>query len=105
MLSNGREIAADARENLSALEGSKGSRDFLLNFHHANILLGLIIGEWDIEVVEESQDARFMFFETIQEIKSFGLFRAAAFSGRSEGAGLGVVAFLQNGSVPLEPGS
>ncbi len=40
----------DVGEDLRTLEGAEGSRDFHAHLHHAQVPLGLIVGEGDCEV-------------------------------------------------------
>lgn len=77
MFAGGRDIAADAGEDLGALERAKGSGYFLLDFHHAKILFGLIVGEGDLEIIEESQGGRAVKRQAIQKVLGLGLLAAS----------------------------
>ena len=56
MLSGRRDDRPDVGEDLRTLEGAEGSRDFHAHLHHAQVPLGLIVGEGDCEVRKEPQD-------------------------------------------------
>jgi len=54
--------------------------DLLFQFHHVEVSLGLIIGEWDGEILYECQDLFQVFVAPTQEILCFWLFLSAVFS-------------------------
>ena len=64
----------------------KAPLDFHLDLHHPQVLLGLIIGEGDGEVSEESQDVAFELVQPDQEIVSGAMRRPSA---RSDPSGEG----------------
>ena len=68
LLSHGGEVATDATKGRRASLAAKGPGDFLLNFHHPQILLGPIVGKWHPEVGHEPQDGLGIALEPIQEI-------------------------------------
>lgn len=78
MFAGRRDIAADAGEDLGALERAEGAGYFLLDFHHTEILFGLIVGERNLEVIEESQDGLAMKRQAIEQVLSLGLLAASA---------------------------
>ena len=63
VLSRGRDDRAEARENLSALQGSERAGDFHPDLHHPRVLFGQIVGEGDVEIGQEAQ--RFGFEEML----------------------------------------
>jgi hypothetical protein len=72
LFTHGREVAADFGEVCCADKGAEATGDFFLDFHHAQILLGLVIGERDARVVEERQDIRLMDLESAAQGACFG---------------------------------
>ncbi len=56
MFSGRRDDGPDVGEDPRALEGAEGARDFHAQLHHAQVLFGLIVCEWDREVGDESQN-------------------------------------------------
>lgn len=56
MFSGRRDDGPDVGEDLRPLERSEGTRDFHAQLHHAQVLFGLVVGEWDREVGDEPQD-------------------------------------------------
>ena len=67
----------------------------MLEFDHADVLFGLVVGERDANVMKESEDGGLVAFEAVEEVLGFGLFAAAAFVwvGRGTGWGMGGAAF------------
>src|SRR2546429_2790822 len=55
LLAHGREIAANATKSRQPILAAKGACDLLLDFRHAQIPLGLIVGKWHREVLEKGQ--------------------------------------------------
>src|ERR1017187_6704754 len=53
----GAEVTADATEYLRSSQCAKAAGDFLSHFDHADVLLGLIVGEGHPSIPQESQDA------------------------------------------------
>ena len=54
MLAYRGDVAADSGKKFRSLESSETTGDFLFHFHHAGILLRLVVGEGDLEIVEKS---------------------------------------------------
>ena len=61
-----------------ALGRSEPAGDFLPQFHHAGVPLGLIIGERNIEVGQEPQDVSFAIVEAQQQVVADASRRSAA---------------------------
>ncbi len=68
MFSRGRNDGSQAREDLSALEGSKGSGDFHFDLHHPEILFGQIVGEGRVEIGEEAPRFDFERLQPFEQI-------------------------------------
>src|SRR5947209_10751018 len=68
------EVATDATKGRRASVATKGPGDFLLNFDHAEILFGAIVGKWHAEIGHEYQDGWGVALETVQQVLGFGLF-------------------------------
>ena len=72
IFSGGGEVAADAGKVMSAFESAEPPRDFLLDFQHAQVLFGTVVGEGNRGVGKERKDVVGMIFEPIQKVLSFG---------------------------------
>ena len=59
LFSRGGDDGAEAGEGARAGHGSEAAGDFHLDLHHSQVPLGLVVGEGDGEVSEESQDIAF----------------------------------------------
>jgi hypothetical protein len=57
---------------LGPAEGSEGAADLLFDFDHANVLLGLIVGEGHGGIAQEAQNGLPMQAQTVQQIDHFG---------------------------------
>src|SRR3984885_7620440 len=69
---------AERGEVLSGVESPESAGDFHLHLHHAQRLLGEVVGERDVEVDEEAQDVVFELMQPAQEVlprPSLGLAR------------------------------
>ncbi len=77
-LTHGGQVRADAREHPRAIERSESAGYFLLDLHHAQILLGLVVAEGHAEIVQEGEHRALMVLEPKQEVLGFGVFGAAA---------------------------
>jgi hypothetical protein len=71
----------DAAKSYRTLLRTNGSRIFLLDLHHPQILLRAVLCERDTEIGEEAEDSRSVVLKPIQEIFGPGLFDAL-FPGR-----------------------
>ena len=76
--SGGGDDGADAGEGSRAGHGSEAARDFHFDLHHPQVALGLIVGEGDGDVIEESQDIGFALVQPDQEIVSRAMGRSTA---------------------------
>src|SRR6266568_4657403 len=56
VLACGRDVGAHGQERLGAVQGPPAPGDLLLQFDHADVALGQIIGRWDPQVLQEPQD-------------------------------------------------
>jgi len=82
------DVAANAGVATSALEGAKATGDFDSDLHHAESPFGFVVGKWQLQGPQESENGLLVALQTIQQVLSFGLF--AAFQGsllRREGIG------------------
>ena len=70
LFSGGGDDGADAGEGSRAGHGSEAAGDFHLDLHHPQVALGLIVGEGDGDVREESQHIGFALVQPDQEIVS-----------------------------------
>ena len=68
LLTEGRQIAADATKGLRAGTRTETARDLLLDFDHANIAFSLAIVERHGEIVQKGQHRFLVRGETIQQI-------------------------------------
>ena len=83
----------------------KAPLDFHLDLHHPQVLLGLIIGEGDGEVSEESQDVAFELVQPDQKIVSGAMGRPSPRSDRSgEGRQVSMEGKPAPGPRALRPG-
>src|SRR5271157_1616693 len=97
LLSRGGYDGAEAGEGPRAGHCSEAAGDFHLDLHHPQILLGLIVGEGDGEVVEESQHIGFELVQPDEEIVSRAMRRPSAGSDRS---GEGRLISMEGESAP-----
>src|SRR2546421_292509 len=74
LLAQGREIASDAAEGLSARHTAKTPRDLLLHLDHADIALGQTVVKRHGEVVQEQQHGLLVLGQAIEQIASGRLF-------------------------------
>src|SRR5258708_5963304 len=68
LLFGGRERRTDCGEVLGAGLGAESAGDFLPQFHHARIALGLGVGEWHIRIAQEAQHILFALTQAREEI-------------------------------------
>ncbi len=83
LLSRGGDDGAEAGEGPRAGRGSEAAGDFHLDLHHPQVPLGLVVGEGDGQVIEESQDIAFQLVQPDQEIVSGAARRLSARAGLS----------------------
>src|SRR5208283_1065406 len=76
----GAQITADATEHLRSPERAEAAGDFLAHFDHANVLLGLVVGEGHASIPQEGQDVPVKILQPIQQISRLAL-RAPAPAG------------------------
>ena len=69
----GAQVAADAAELFRALQGAKAAGDFLPDFDHADVLLGLVVGEGHTDIPQEGQHGIRKIFQPIQQIGRLAL--------------------------------
>ena len=98
--------SAIAERMLSAVERAETAGDFLLNFHHTDILLSLVVGERDGEIVEEGEDTFRVMFKPVQKILrfSFGDASSPRNRGRRQGR-MFDAALSKDGVVTTDPAS
>ena len=97
LFSRGGYDGADAGEGSRAGHGSEAAGDFHLDLHHPQVALGLIVGEGDGEVIEESQDIGFELVQPDQEIVSGAMGRPSA---RSDLSGEGRLVAMEGKPAP-----
>jgi len=73
----GRDITADATENISAFSGSESSRHFLFHFHHPDIPFCQIVIGRNPEIIHEPERFGLMNSETFGKIPWDGLLRSS----------------------------
>ena len=50
-----RDVAADLTEALGSLLGAKTPRDLLVQLHHADVSLRLVVVKWHVKIVHKGQ--------------------------------------------------
>ena len=73
LLSGCRDHGSDCGEGLCAVEGAEGARDFHAQLHHAQVPFGLIVGEGDCKVGDESQDVILVVAQADEQIVAWPL--------------------------------
>lgn len=68
VLLGGTDHGSDDGEIACAAIRSEATGDFLPEFHHASVALGLIVGEWNVGVGQEPQDVFFVITEAQRQI-------------------------------------
>ena len=68
LLSGGGDETADDGEVPGAFLAAEAAGDFLLEFHHAPVLLGLIVGEGHVKIVDKAQYVVAAGFQTQGEV-------------------------------------
>jgi hypothetical protein len=94
LFGHGGEVATDATKGSRTRLTPKGPRDFLLNFHHAQILFGTIVGKWYSEIAHEPQDAGSIALKAVEQVLGLGLFDSPSLLGHGERGRLGSQAIL-----------
>lgn len=67
------DVAAYAIEALGAYIGAEAAADLLLHLGHAKVLLSLVIGEGNAEVVDKPQGVILALTQTLEKVLDFGL--------------------------------
>ena len=70
------QIAADAAKAGEPLIRAKAARDFLLDFEHAQIALGLIVVKVDPQIFQEAEDRLLVFAQPVEQVTCSTLFDA-----------------------------
>src|SRR3989442_935984 len=86
---HGGEVATDATKGKRASVAAKGPGDFLLNFDHAEILFGPIVGKGHSEIGHEQQDALGIALEAVQQVRGFAVFDSSSMLGHGKRGRLG----------------
>src|SRR5258708_24037624 len=99
-----REIAADDAKSGCPLGTAKGARNLLLDLHHAQIPLGLVVAKRHGEIVQESENLLGSGQQSIQEIFGVCLFATTRLFGNGSLWGRSLhpmegKALLQNGKI------
>jgi len=81
LFAQGRQVASNATKGFSSCLAAKAARDFLLDFGHANIALGLRIVKRNRQAFQEKQDGILVGAKAVQQISSRTLFLAPTFAG------------------------
>ena len=87
LLAAGGEVSSDASEAFGPVEGTEATRDFLFHLDHADVLLGLVVGEGNIGVHKEGQHTEVVVFKSVEHVGGLVLF-GAALAGFAPGMGL-----------------
>ena len=96
LFAQGREVASNAAKGLGTRQAAEATRNFLLDFKHAKITLGLRIVERNVQALQEAQHRFLVFAESVEQIASGTLF--APFGWARIGSRrwrIGLIAFLQ----------
>ena len=67
----GRYEAPGSGEVPGSCEGSKAPGDLLFDFRHADVSLRQVVVEWNIKVMEKSQDILMVVTEALEEIAGY----------------------------------
>ena len=78
-----RQVAADAAKELSALRRTEAAGDLSLDFDHAEILFGAIVGKWHPEIGHEPEHSLGIALKAVQEILGLGLFDSSSLLGHA----------------------
>src|ERR1700730_1135166 len=95
LFAHGGEIATNASESNRTVMTSEGARDFLLDFHHANILFGEVIVERDSQVFQARPNRLLVFAQVTQQIVGGMLFRLASLPFWGRDGGMKQIPFIQ----------
>src|SRR2546426_4288973 len=82
LLTQGGQVATNARKGLCASEGSEAARDLLLDFDHAQIPFRLVVIKIHTQVFQEAQDGLLVFAQPIEQIAGGALFDSSAVARR-----------------------
>ena len=82
LFSSRRYDGTECSKGCSPIRGTESAGDFHFDLHHADVLLGLIVGEGDSEVFDKAQHIFFEVAQTAKQIKSrtMGLLAARPFT-------------------------
>ena len=86
MLSRGCDDGSEGCEVVGGVEGSEGAGDLHFHLHHAQGLLGEVVGEGDGEVGKEAQNVVFEFVQSDEQVVSGPAFVPALVGGLSRKA-------------------
>src|SRR4029453_2145361 len=98
VLAGGRQVAAQGQERLGACQGAPAAGDLLLQLHHPQVPLGLVVVERHAQVV---QAAQLLVTMAVQPGQQPGCGRTARTSWSSAGGRWGWVGRLPVGEQPL----
>lgn len=106
MFARSGQVASDPSKAVCPSQGAEAPGYFLAYFDHTDVLLGLVIGEGNAQIMQEGEDPGLMLIQAVQQILRFGLFRSPAFGQwvRRRGNRIGVLAFGHQCSKACEPG-
>ena len=90
LLFGGRDEGADDGEIHGPLQAAEAAGDLLFDLHHAGIAFGLIVGEGNVGIVEETQDILLATGEAQEKIVPGSTRLATAFAAFRLGSGPGV---------------
>ena len=105
VLARSGQVASDPSKVLCPSQGAEAPGYFLAHFDHADVLLCLVIGEGDAQIMKEGEDRGLMLVQAVQQILRFGLFWPSALGRgvRRRGERISVSAFGHKGSNAFEP--
>src|SRR6266850_5861851 len=78
LLSQRRDVTANAAKGIRAILRAEAARDFLLNFHHSQITFGKVVIKRDSEIIHESKSLFAIMTQAVQQVFSFRLFFSSA---------------------------
>jgi len=80
LVGHGLQVARDTTVGLGELGVAEAAGDLLLDFAHAQVPFGAIVGEGDVRVSGEQQHGAFMFIQALPQVMGVGLGDPAPFA-------------------------
>src|SRR5256885_10160890 len=76
LLAHRRDVRTNLAKDFCTHTGAKATRDFLLDFHHSDISLSLIIIKRDVEIIHKGERFFTIITESVKQVFCLGLFLA-----------------------------